>query len=1057
MKLLKQGLGLVLLGASLSAVPALQTAAVGQPAADDSLVQQMRSEADGQVRISTEPATGKVSFVSSADGSDLMPSTGARTKADAVDKASAYLDKYAAAFGADRDQLVQGGVSKDRLGTVVSYTQEVDGISVFGTALRVHVDQQGDLTAVNGELVPVKAVDTDAELSAAEAGDRAVGLVEAEPPTDSDGRSDTEGIRAKSSELVLYKRGLVQGLAGGETSLVYLVEVSNDANVRDMVFVDADTGKVVNRYSMIHDALNRQLYETSPDTEPVWEEGDPFPGDLNEDQQNMVTSTGEAYWMFQNTFGRDSYDGAGATMRTVNNDPRISCPNANWNGATTNYCDGVSSDDVVSHEWGHAYTEFTHGLIYQWQSGALNEAYSDVFGETLDLINGREDEGEGDITTPRPDGLCSKFTRGAIGATINSPAAIAGPCAGSAAAAFGPVFDKTGVTTDVVVGTDAADEDGPTTTDGCSPLDNAADVADNFVYVDRGTCTFAVKIENAEAAGATGIIFGDNVANRPPISVAGVSDLYGLMVTQADGTKIKSVAGPVNMTIQDVEVEEKADSYRWLMGEKSDAFGGAIRDMWNPTCYGDPGKVSDAEYICGTEDSGGVHSNSGVINHGYSFLVDGGTFNDVTIEGIGITKALAIYYRAMTGYQTPISNFADHADALLVSCGDLVGETLKEPSTSPNDSVDSPEQVTGADCAQVTQMIRALQLRLDPTEQCAWTQLLEPGVEAGCGEGFTTENLFTEDFEDGLDGWTQTDESVFGGPTFDWEASPGSPMEEPKGDGHTSAVAFGPAPDEGDCSGTATDISGANYLDSGNILVPADAQAPRLSFDHYVVTEVGLRRRQRPAERRRRRVLGHPGRGLRRERAGRTGLGAGGQHQPARGAGRLHGHQPGPRVRQLGHLGGQPRGGGRRARQHRAGPVRHRPRRLRRRYRRVRLVRRQRAGRLLCGRPAARAGSHRHGGREVPAQAGPAGPLVQGEGQGHRRRGHAERSRGDHQGRQGGRQGDARPRRRLGDGHQAVPARQGEPGREVPRQQQVQAEQRPLHGEGGEEAPLTRL
>ena len=25
----------------------------------------------------------------------------------------------------------------------------------------------------------------------------------------------------------------------------------------------------------------------------------------------------------------------------------------------------------------------------------------------------------------------------------------------------------------------------------------------------------------------------------------------------------------------------------------------------------------------------------------------------------------------MTGYQTPISNFADHADALWVSCGDL--------------------------------------------------------------------------------------------------------------------------------------------------------------------------------------------------------------------------------------------------------------------------------------------------------------------------------------------------------------------------------------------------
>ena len=139
----------------------------------------------------------------------------------------------------------------------------------------------------------------------------------------------------------------------------------------------------------------------------MWEEGDPFPGTLNEDQQNLVASTGESYWLFKNTFGRDSYDGAGAKMKTVNNDPRINCPNANWNGVTTNYCDGVTSDDVVSHEWGHAYTEYTPGLIYQWQSGALNESYSDVWGETLDLINGREDEGEGDITAKRPDGTCA--------------------------------------------------------------------------------------------------------------------------------------------------------------------------------------------------------------------------------------------------------------------------------------------------------------------------------------------------------------------------------------------------------------------------------------------------------------------------------------------------------------------------------------------------------------------------------------------------------------------------------------------------------------------------
>ena len=76
--------------------------------------------------------------------------------------------------------------------------------------------------------------------------------------------------------------------------------------------------------------------------------------------------------MFRNTFGYNGWDGAGGPMITVNNDPPINCPNANWNGFSTNYCSGVTGDDTVAHEWGHAYTESTSGLIYQWQSRATN-------------------------------------------------------------------------------------------------------------------------------------------------------------------------------------------------------------------------------------------------------------------------------------------------------------------------------------------------------------------------------------------------------------------------------------------------------------------------------------------------------------------------------------------------------------------------------------------------------------------------------------------------------------------------------------------------------------
>ena len=114
------------------------------------------------------------------------------------------------------------------------------------------------------------------------------------------------------------------------------------------------------------------------------------------------------------------------------------------------------------------------------------------------------------------------------------------------------------------------------------------------------------------------------------------------------------------------------------MGEDSTAFGGAIRDMWTPTCMGDPGKVTDAEYHCATTDGGGVHSNSGVPNHGYSLLVDGGTYNGQTVTGIGLTKAAHIYWRAQSVYQVPTSKFPDHADALEASCTDLIGQPLND-------------------------------------------------------------------------------------------------------------------------------------------------------------------------------------------------------------------------------------------------------------------------------------------------------------------------------------------------------------------------------------------
>src|SRR6185369_6471708 len=60
--------------------------------------------------------------------------------------------------------------------------------------------------------------------------------------------------------------------------------------------------------------------------------------------------------------------------------------NAFWNGSQMVYGNGyASADDVVGHELTHAVTERTAGLFYYMQSGALNESFSDIFGETIDL------------------------------------------------------------------------------------------------------------------------------------------------------------------------------------------------------------------------------------------------------------------------------------------------------------------------------------------------------------------------------------------------------------------------------------------------------------------------------------------------------------------------------------------------------------------------------------------------------------------------------------------------------------------------------------------------
>ena len=134
------------------------------------------------------------------------------------------------------------------------------------------------------------------------------------------------------------------------------------------------------------------------------------------------------------------------------------------------------------------------------------------------------------------------------GLTINSPASIAGNVAAVANAMTttppGGTAAASGQTGDVVLALDPSDGAGPSTTDGCSPLTNAAAMLGKIALVDRGACGFGIKYQNALAAGAIGVIVANNAAGVSPSTMGGAivgpATIPAVMVTKESGDIIKA-------------------------------------------------------------------------------------------------------------------------------------------------------------------------------------------------------------------------------------------------------------------------------------------------------------------------------------------------------------------------------------------------------------------------------------------------------------------------------------------------------------------------------------
>lgn len=300
------------------------------------------------------------------------------------DGAVSFARGYAGTRGASGSEDFAARASKrDELGQVhVRVSQSVAGLPVVGAELIVHVDEaSGKVIGVNGRFAADRGLPRAARVGAGAAIENAAAEY---------GIADFRVVGAPELTYVATEEGTVH-LAW--TNVIEYVDEEGDQ--RDRLFADATTGDAVDRHPLFHRAKYRKTYTCN--------NGTTLPGTLlfNEGGSSSDTTAmaaynnaGKTYDYYYTKHARDSYDGAGATMHSsVHYSTNYN--NAFWNGSQMVYGDGdgttfsplARSLDVVAHELTHAVTEKTSGLVYRNESGALNEAMSDVFGAATEVYN----------------------------------------------------------------------------------------------------------------------------------------------------------------------------------------------------------------------------------------------------------------------------------------------------------------------------------------------------------------------------------------------------------------------------------------------------------------------------------------------------------------------------------------------------------------------------------------------------------------------------------------------------------------------------------------------
>ncbi len=345
----------------------------------------------GEARTSLHPRTGSVRSIGTDPGSPI-PHPHPQAASSPESAALSYLSTCGSLFGledATTELAVARSTRIDDRRTVVRLQQRHDGVPVLAGELVVHLDSVNNILAVAGETLPSMALSTAPAIDGATAVESALDLVAAGYGT------DRLALRTTSPELWVYAPSLL-GPGVGPPALVWRLEVIHEAvpPIRELVLVDAQRGSVALNFNQVATARNRSTHNAQNTSSLpgalVCGEANPTCAGGDADAIAAHVYAGHTYDYFASNFGRDSLNNTGMTLVSSVHFGPVGFQNAFWNGSQMAYGDLFSrADDVVGHELTHGITQFTSNLFYYYQSGAINESLSDVFGEFIDQLNGQ--------------------------------------------------------------------------------------------------------------------------------------------------------------------------------------------------------------------------------------------------------------------------------------------------------------------------------------------------------------------------------------------------------------------------------------------------------------------------------------------------------------------------------------------------------------------------------------------------------------------------------------------------------------------------------------------